>query len=415
MVKMPEPSRDPLADRLAGMSTNIFSEMTQLAQRAGAINLGQGVPEIGMLDEVTEAAVTALQSGIGANQYAPVAGVELLREAVRAHQRQHYGLECEDVQITFGATEAVAAALLALVNPGDEVVVLEPFYDAYAACVQLAGARLRPVTLRAPAFAVEEDVLEQAILAAGGKAHVLVLNSPHNPTGRVLTRRELEVIAKACIEHDLTCISDEVYEHLVYDGEHIPITSLDGMAERTLTVSSIAKTFSLTGWKVGWCTGPVRLVRAVRTVKQFLTFSGGTPFQHAAAAALMLPDEQLAPLRELLRQNRDALAEGIRNAGWQPLVCAGTYFMNADVGEDATALCQELPQRCGVAAIPTAAFYADPSTGASLVRLAFCKRPETIAQAAVQLQTLHRRKWSLGWWLRRRRRHQLRPGLNPPA
>jgi N-succinyldiaminopimelate aminotransferase len=371
------------AARLDGFGTTIFTEMTALAVRTGAINLGQGFPDTDGPAAVIEAAIAALRGG--ENQYAPLPGVPVLREAVFEHQRRYYALEPEDVLITFGATEAIAAALLGLCDPGDEVVVLEPYYDSYAACIAFAGATRRPVTLRPPEFALDGDALRAAI---GPRARVLLLNTPHNPTGRVLDRSELELIAAACIEHDLICLSDEVYEHLVYDGQHIPPATLPGMAERTLTISSVGKSFSFTGWKIGWCSGPADLVAATRTVKQFLTFAGGTPLQHAAAAALRLPPAYLESLREDLRAKRDLLCAGLTAAGLRPIVPAGTYFVNVDVGTDATAFCTELPQRCGIVAIPTGVFYDDAGAAPTLVRMAFCKRQEVIAEAARRLGAL---------------------------
>ncbi len=372
------------AERLAGLGTTVFTEMTALAQRTGAINLGQGFPDTDGPSEVIDAAIAALRGG--ENQYAPLGGVQPLREAVLAHQHARYGLEPEDVLVTFGATEAIAAALLGLLNPGDEVVVLEPYYDSYAACIAFAGARRRPVTLRPPAFELDRDALRVA--AAGPRARLLLLNTPHNPTGRVLDRSDLETIAEVCIEQDLVCVADEVYEHLVYDGEHIPIATLPGMAERTLTISSVGKSFSFTGWKIGWCSGPAELVAGVRGVKQYLTFAGGTPLQHAAAAALRLPPDHLERLRDDLRGKRDLLCAGLAAAGLQPLTPAGTYFVNADVGTDAVAFCRTLPDRCGIVAIPTSVFYDDKDAAATLVRFAFCKRHEVIAEAADRLGAL---------------------------
>ena len=374
------------AARIEGLGTSVFTEMTALAQSTGALNLGQGFPDVDGPAEAIEAAVSALRGG--ENQYAPLPGVPALREAVLDHQRAWYGLAPEDVLITFGATESIAAAILGLCDPGDEVVVLEPYYDSYAACIRFAGATRRPVTLRPPGFRLEAEALREAITGGTGRARVLLLNSPHNPTGRVLDRDELALVAAACAEHDLVCVSDEVYEHLVYDGEHVPPATLPGMAQRTLTISSVGKSFSFTGWKIGWASGPAELVGATRLAKQFLTFAGGTPLQHGAAAALRLPRDAVDGLRDRLRDQRDQLCEGLAAAGLSPLIPEATYFVNADVGTDAVRFCRALPERAGVVAIPTSVFYDDKDAAPTLVRFAFCKRPEVIAEAARRLAAL---------------------------
>jgi len=377
------PAMSRSARRLDGLGTTIFTEMTALAVTTGAINLGQGFPDTDGPSEVIEGAVAALRGG--ENQYAPLPGVPALREAIFTHQRSWYGLEPEDLLVTFGATEAIAAAVLGLCDPGDEVIVLEPYYDSYPATIAFAGAVRRPVTLRPPDFALDADELRAA---AGPRTRALLLNTPHNPTGRVLSRSELNAVAEVCIERDLVCISDEVYEHLVYDGEHVPPATLAGMAERTLTISSVGKSFSVTGWKIGWCSGPAELVAATRTAKQFLTFAGGTPLQHGAAAALALPATVLYELRDALARKRDMLREGLATAGLEPLRSAATYFVNADVGVDAIEFCRMLPERAGVVAIPTSVFYDDKDAARSLVRFAFCKRDEVIAEASRRLTAL---------------------------
>ena len=379
------------AARLDGLGTTIFTEMTALAERTGAINLGQGFPDVDGPAEAIEAVVSALRSG-RANQYAPLPGVPVLREAIFDHQRECYGLEPEEVIVTFGATEAIASAVLGLCDPGDEVVVLEPLYDSYAATIAFAGARRRTVPLKPPEFRLTEEALREAITGGAGRARLLLLNSPHNPSGRVLDAEELELVRAACVAHDLVCVSDEVYEHLVFDGEHVPPAGLPGMAERTLTISSVGKSFSFTGWKIGWASGPAELVTATRTAKQFLSFSGGTPLQHGAAAALRLPRTVLDGLAVQLRTARDQLCEGLRAAGLHPIVPQGTYFVNADVGTEAVEFCRELPERAGVVAIPTGTFYDDKRIAPTLVRFAFCKRPEVIAEAATRLASLRNRR-----------------------
>jgi N-succinyldiaminopimelate aminotransferase len=381
-----------IASRLAGFGTTIFTEMSALAERTGSINLGQGFPDFDGPAEVLEAAAAALRAG--ANQYAPLAGVPVLRDAVIAHQERFYGLSVEDVQITFGATEAIAAAMLGLLEPGDEVVVFEPLYDSYAASIAMAGAVRRVVTLRPPDWS-----FDPADLVVGPRTRMVLLNTPHNPTGKVFSREELEVVAAACREHDLVAVADEVYEHLVYadpPAEHVPLASLDGMGPRTLTISSIGKTFSVTGWKIGWACGPASLVGAVRAAKQFLTFAGGTPLQHAAAAALGLDDSFYAGLATSFVAKRDRLCAGLEAAGLAVLRPAGTYFVNAVVDGDGVEFCRSLPARAGVVAIPTSVFYDDREVGRSLVRFAFCKRDSVIDEAAARLARVAGRRTSAG-------------------
>jgi N-succinyldiaminopimelate aminotransferase len=358
--------------------------MSALAERTGAINLGQGFPDEDGPREVLDAVEAAMRAGH--NQYAPLPGVPVLREAIAEHQRRFYGMEVDpetQVQVTFGATEAIAAALLGLCEPGDEVVCLEPYYDSYAAGIAMAGAVRRPVTLRPPDWAIDPDALRAA--AASPRARLLLLNSPHNPTGKVLSRAELALVAEVCTEYDLIAVTDEVYEHLVYDGEHVPLATLGGMAGRTLTVSSLGKTFSVTGFKTGWACGPADLVAAVRTAKQFMTFAGGTPFQHAGAVALRLGDPVYEQLATTLRARRDRLCDGLEAAGLTVHRPAGTYFANAEVEGDGAAYCRGLVERAGVVAIPTSVFYDDPDAGRSLVRFAFCKRESVIDEAARRL------------------------------
>jgi N-succinyldiaminopimelate aminotransferase len=378
--------RRALGAHLQPFTTTIFNEMSVLAARTGSINLGQGFPDTDGPPEVAEAAIAAIRAGH--NQYPPGAGLPALRQAIADHQRRCYGLDHDpdtEVVVTMGATEAIAAAVLGLCEPGDEVVTLEPYYDSYAATIAMAGAQRRVVTLRAPDFALDPDALAAAI---GPKTRLILLNSPHNPTGRVLDRGELEAVAATCRDHDLIAVTDEVYEHLVFEGEHVPLATLPGMAERTLTISSIGKTFSVTGWKVGWACGPAELVAAVRGAKQFMTFAGGTPLQHAAAVALGMADVHGAWLAGELKAKRDRLCAGLEHAGYAVLRPAGTYFVNADVARDAVAFCRDLPARAGVVGIPTSVFSSDPERVRTLVRFAFCKREEVIDEAARRLALL---------------------------
>src|SRR4051794_18043415 len=312
---------------MSAPTTTIFTTMTALAQETGAINLGQGFPDQDGPAEVVDAAVAALRSGTQ-NQYAPLAGVPPLVDAIRAHQRRRYGLEVEDVQVTFGATEALSCAILGLLGAGDELIALEPVYDSYEPIARLAGATMRRVALHPPDWRLDIGELRAAVTE---RTRVLLLNTPHNPTGRVLDRGELEAIAAVCRDHDLIAVTDEVYEHLALEGEHIPLATLPGMAQRTLTISSVGKTYSFTGWKIGWASGPADLVGAVRGVKQFLSFAGGTPLQHATAAALDAGDLLPEALAGALRAKHDRLIAGLTEAGFAPLPSQGTYFVCADV------------------------------------------------------------------------------------
>lgn len=385
--------RRAMGAHLQPFTTTIFNEMSLLAARTGSINLGQGFPDVDGPPEVAEAAIAAIRDGH--NQYPPGPGLPALRQAVAEHQRRCYGLEHDpdtEVVVTMGATEAIAGAILGLCEPGDEVITLEPYYDSYAATIAMAGASRRVVTLRAPDFALDPAALAAAVTP---KSRLVLLNSPHNPTGRVLTAGELHAVADVCLEHDLLAVTDEVYEHLVYDGaRHIPLATLPGMAERTVTISSHGKTFSFTGWKVGWACGPADLIAAVRTAKQYLSYSGATPFQHAAAVALGLPVSYYDELAAGLEQRRDLLTQGLRDAGLTTFASQGTYFVTTDIasvgGTDGVEFCLGLPERVGVVAVPMSVFYDDRDAGRTLVRFAFCKRPGILAEAAARLKGLRR-------------------------
>ncbi len=387
-----------LAKRLEGIAPTIFSRMSALAISTGSVNLGQGFPDVDGPPDVIAAAVAALHEG--RNQYAPGLGVPELRHAVARHQQRHYGIELDpdtEVVVTTGATEGVAAALLGLVDPGDEVVVLEPYYDSYVAMMQMAGAVRRPVTLRAPDFRLDADELRAAVTP---RTRFMLLNSPHNPTGTVLTRAELEAVAAIAVEHDLVVITDEVYEHLVFDDhEHVPVATLPGMRERTLTLSSAGKSYSFTGWKVGWATGPAALVGALLAAKQWLTFTSGSPLQPAIAHALDHEPDFPRELARDLQGRRDLLCAGLEKAGLMPRIPEGTYFAATDVAplgwDDGLEFCLALPDRAGVVAVPAQVFYDDPDApgaGRHLVRWAFCKDSAVIEDGVRRLQEADLRK-----------------------
>ncbi|HEX6075071.1 MAG TPA: pyridoxal phosphate-dependent aminotransferase [Micromonosporaceae bacterium] len=389
------PGADPLVTRMREFGTTIFAEMSALAVRTGAVNLGQGFPDTDGPKEMLDAASEAIHAG--RNQYPPGPGIPELRRAIAEHQRRWWGLEYDpdgEILATAGATEAIAASILALCEPGDEVVCFEPYYDSYAASIALAGAVRRPVTLRPSAdrYGFDPDELRAAF---GPRTRMLLLNSPHNPTGKVFSQEELSLLGSLCAEHDVVAVTDEVYEHLVFSdagSPHLPLASLPGMRERTLRISSAGKTFSCTGWKIGWASGPARLVSAVLRVKQFLTFVNGAPFQPAVALALGLPDSYFTAFRDDLEARRDLLCEGLTDAGFRVFRPEGTYFVTAEIsplgGTDGVEFCRSLPERCGVVAVPTQVFYDHPDEGRRIVRFAFCKRPEVLDEAVTRLRRL---------------------------
>jgi N-succinyldiaminopimelate aminotransferase len=378
-----------MATRLRSIPPTIFSEMSALAVRTGSLNLGQGFPDQDGPPAAVEAAVDALRTG--RNQYPPGPGIPELRTAVAAHQARHYDLELDpqsQVVVTAGATEAIAAAILAFVNPGDEMVVLEPFYDSYVACIEMAGGVRRPVTLRAPDFRLDVDALRAAVTE---RTTTLLLNTPHNPTGAVLTRDELDAVAAVAQEHDLVVVTDEVYEHLLFDGrQHVPICTLPGMWDRTVTISSAGKTFSFTGWKVGWVTGPADLVGTVMAAKQWLTFSNAAPLQPAVALALNQETGFYDALAKALQAKRDVLVDGLRRLDMDVYAPEATYFVTTDVRRyghsDGMAFCLALPERAGVVAIPSQVFYDEHDEGRHKVRWAFCKDMAVIEEGVRRLE-----------------------------
>jgi N-succinyldiaminopimelate aminotransferase len=379
-----------LARRLQPFTTTIFATMSELAVATNSVNLGQGFPDTDGPEELREVAVAALRGG--RNQYPPSQGIPELRQAVATHQRDWYGLELNpdtDVLVTVGATEALAATFLALCEPGDEVVMFEPTYDSYAADAAMAGAVPRLVRLHPPDWHFDPDELAAAV---GPRTTMLLLNSPHNPTGKVFSPDELAQVAALCRDHDLLAVTDEVYEHLVFEGSHIPLATLPGMGERTLTISSGGKTFSFTGWKVGWVSGPAPLVSSVRAAKQFLTYTSPAPLQLAIAQGLGYAPADMGRLAGELEARRDQLCDGLTALGYEVFRPAATYFATTDIasvapGLSAAEFCLALPGRCGVVAIPSSVFYdpADAEAGRTLVRWAFCKRPAVLDDALARL------------------------------
>ncbi|MBE7160144.1 MAG: pyridoxal phosphate-dependent aminotransferase [Williamsia herbipolensis] len=379
--------------RLAPFATTVFAEMSQLAVAHDAINLGQGFPDTDGPRSLLDAACTAITSG--ANQYPPGPGIPALRRAVADQQSRTYGLDYDpdtEVLVTVGATEAIAAAVVGLVEPGSEVVLIEPFYDAYAAAVAMAGGFRRSVPLVADGdgFVLDRDALAATV---SDKTAAVVVNSPHNPTGSVLSDDDLAAIAAACVEHDVVVISDEVYEYLVFDDrEHRSIASLPGMRERTIRISSAAKTFNVTGWKVGWLSGPARLVAAARTAKQFMTFVGSGPFQPAVAGALDTEIDWVHANRKDLQRKRDVISEALADIGFGVHRTEGTFFVCADPRPlgitDGEALCRELPGTYGVAGVPVSAFVDRREPWQHLIRFAFAKRDDVLREGIERLRRL---------------------------
>ncbi len=373
--------------RLSGFETSVFTEMTRLAEAHRAVNLGQGFPDFDGPAFVRDAALLAL--GAGHNQYCRPFGLPALVQAIAAHRERWYGLRydaLEEVTVTAGATEALFASIQSLFDPGDEAILFEPAYDAYRPALAMTGVRAVHVRLDGPGFTFDPSALAAAVTP---RTRGIVFNSPHNPLGKVFAREELAVVAEICVRHDLLAISDEVYEHLVYGVPHVPLASLPGMRERTVMISSAGKTFGFTGWKIGYACAPPAITAAIRAAHQFITFCNGTPFQHAIAVGLSADEAYFRAFAEDYRARRDRLTAGLRSAGYDPVEPSGTYFVVADVrargGDDGTAFCRALPERVGVAAIPVAAFCADPAPWRHLVRFAFCKKDETLEEGIRRL------------------------------
>jgi N-succinyldiaminopimelate aminotransferase len=377
---------DLLVSRMRGFGTTIFSEMSALAVATGSINLGQGFPDTDGPDELLADAIAAIRGGH--NQYPPGLGIPELRQAVSDHHRRCYQLDYDpnsEVLVTAGATEAMAAAVLALAEAGDEVVVFEPYYDSYGAAIALAGARRRAVTLRRQG---DEWCFDPGDLVAAitSRTRAILVNTPHNPTGKVFTPGELAMVAEVAERNNLIVVADEVYEHLVFDGRrHVPIATLPGMQDRTVMIGSAGKSFSVTGWKVGWVAAPAVLTTAVRTVKQFLTYVNAAPFQPAVARALAKQPPHYEAICARLQDQRDRLCGGLAAQGFDVVAPQGTYFATIDVHRDGLEFCRDLPRVAGVVAIPSKAFY-DSADGDNYVRLAFCKRAEVIDEALARLK-----------------------------
>ncbi|NOX30338.1 MAG: pyridoxal phosphate-dependent aminotransferase [Actinobacteria bacterium] len=380
-----------LTRRLQGFGTTIFAEMSALAARTQAVNLGQGFPDTDGPAEIIDVAVAAMRAGH--NQYPPGPGLPELRQAVGRHQKRFYDLDYQpesEILVTVGATEAIAATMISLLEPGDEVITFEPWYDSYGASIAMAGGIKKVVTLSPPEYSFDPAELESSVTA---NTKLILLNTPHNPSGKVFSASEMNAIADIAKRHDLIVVTDEVYEHLVFEGEHIPMASLPGMWDRTVTISSGGKTFSFTGWKIGWVCAPAALVGAIRTAKQFLTFVHSGPFQLAIAAALDLDDSYYAEFVDDFRARRDLLCDGLAKAGFDVFAPQGTYFVNTDIrplgATDGIDFCLTLPDRVGVVGIPTQVFYDNRERGKHLVRFTFCKTEAVLRDGIERLAKLN--------------------------
>lgn len=387
-VKAQEPPPLQVARRLEKFKTTIFTQMSILALKHGAINLGQGFPNFDGPEFVKEAAIRAIREG--KNQYARGYGVPQLNSAVAARFKKDTGLTVDpekEVTVTSGCTEAIAATMLGLINPGDEVIIFSPFYDSYQATLSMSDAKIKTVTLRPPDFAVPEKELREVF---SENTRAILINTPHNPTGKMFSRKELELIASLCIENDALAFTDEVYDKLAFEAEHISMASLPGMYERTVTMNSLGKTFSVTGWKIGWAIAPPHLSWGVRQAHSYLTFSTSTPMQWASVAALQAPDSYYEELLKDYRAKKKILVDGLKTVGFKVYDSPGTYFVVVDHTpfgfENDIAFCEYLIEKVGVVAIPTSVFYIDPNEGKNLVRFTFAKDEDTLKQAIERMK-----------------------------
>ena len=380
-----------MAQRVQGFGTTIFSEMTALANKHQAVNLGQGFPNFPGPDFIKDAAIQAIQNDI--NQYPPGSGLPSLRQAIAKKMARFYGLPVNpdnEITVTQGATEAIYASILGLVDPGDEVIIFEPFYESYLPAVQMAGGVPKFYTLRPPDWAIAEDELAALF---SNKTKLILINTPHNPTGKVYSEKEMRLIANLCQKHDVIAITDEVYEHIIFDGKkHVCLAALPGMANRTVTISSAGKTFSMTGWKIGWAIAAPELTQSLFRVHQFATYCAAAPFQEAVATAMQCPDSYYTELRDMYQSSRDFLVDALEEAQLNPVVPKGTYFIITDISHlgfaDDVAFCRFLTTEVGVTAIPPGAFYHNPADGAGLARFAFCKTRDMLEEAANRLAGL---------------------------